>query len=78
VLQEILREARRRGVRRLTGRYIPTTRNSLVEDHYAKLGFDALERLDDGTTVWELEVATAPTLTLPMEVRRPQPEMAGA
>jgi FkbH-like protein len=77
VLQEILREARRRGVRRLTGRYIPTARNSLVEDHYAKLGFEAVERQDDGTTVWRLEVAAAPTLTLPMEVRRPQPEMAG-
>jgi len=78
VLQEILREARRRGVRRLTGRYIPTSRNSLVEDHYAKLGFEAADRLDDGTTVWRLEVAAAPMATLPMEVRRPQPEMAGA
>jgi FkbH-like protein len=78
VLQEILREGRRRGVRRLTGRYVPTSRNSLVEDHYAKLGFEAVERHDDGTTVWRLEVAAGPTSTLPMEVRRPHPEMAGA
>src|SRR6202023_2667575 len=39
VLREILTHARSAGVQKLTGTYLPTDRNKLVIDHYAKLGF---------------------------------------
>ncbi|MGS0891017.1 HAD-IIIC family phosphatase [Burkholderia stagnalis] len=54
VLREVLEHARRREVTRVIGRYIPTERNALVKDHYAKLGFEAVSEESDGTTVWEM------------------------
>jgi FkbH-like protein len=39
VLAEILEHARRNEIRTLTGGYLPAGRNSLVKDHYQKLGF---------------------------------------
>jgi FkbH-like protein len=78
VLQELLLQARERGVARIIGTYNPTERNKLVEDHYPKLGFALVERRQDGTTVWQLPVAEAPIATLPLEVRRLGRELAGA
>lgn len=70
VLQELLAQARARGIRRLVGRYLPTEKNKLVEDHYAKLGFTTLERHADGGSAWMLEVDSAPVVGLPIAVRR--------
>jgi FkbH-like protein len=42
-LNIIASEAERRGARKLVGTYIPTAKNSIVKDHYAKLGFVAQE-----------------------------------
>jgi FkbH-like protein len=56
VLEEIVRNARLQGIRRLIGTYLPTQRNKLVEEHYGRLGFDLLERTDYGATRWELAV----------------------
>jgi FkbH-like protein len=70
VLQELLTQARTRGIRRLVGRYLPTEKNKLVEDHYAKLGFTLLARQPDGASSWELEVESAPTADLPIAVHR--------
>jgi FkbH-like protein len=78
VLQELVLQARRRGVDRIVGIYHPTERNKLVEDHYAKLGFALVERQQDGTTVWQLSVAQAPIATLPLEVRHLGSELVGA
>ncbi len=69
VLQEVLEYARQRGFRRLLGRYVPSERNGLVEKHYEKLGFLHKESLDDGTTLWEMEVGSQ-QFDLPMTVRR--------
>ncbi|HEX7507772.1 MAG TPA: hypothetical protein VF550_13425 [Polyangia bacterium] len=63
-------EVRARGVRRLVGRYLPTEKNKLVEDHYAKLGFALLEAQNDGSTRWELQVDDAPVASLPFAVQR--------
>jgi FkbH-like protein len=54
VLSEVRAHAARRGVTRLIGLYIPTERNALVKDHYAKLGFTPLGEQDGGITVWEM------------------------
>jgi FkbH-like protein len=68
-LREILHQARLAGIETLIGTYRPTERNSLVEKHYEKLGFALLEKKADGTTVWRLDVASAPELELPMKLR---------
>lgn len=70
ILQELLSQARAGGIDRILGAYIPTERNKLVEDHYSKLGFSLVERGEDGTTKWSLDVATTTIETLPMEIRR--------
>ncbi len=70
VLQEVLAAARERGIIQLRGRYLPTERNALVKDHYAGLGFTAAGADADGTTHWWLDVAGAPTESLPITVRR--------
>jgi FkbH-like protein len=77
-LQEILHHARLQGIDTLVGTYRPTERNSLVEKHYEKLGFTCKERGADGTTIWELAVATTPAATLPMRVVRSGFEMVQA
>jgi predicted enzyme involved in methoxymalonyl-ACP biosynthesis len=40
--------AKRLGARRLLGEYVPTAKNGMVKDHYAKLGFAPLEARPDG------------------------------
>ena len=69
-LREILEHASERGVQKLIARnYRPTDRNKIVEQRYSKLGFTELERRSDGTTMWELDVATAKVEPCPMRVR---------
>jgi predicted enzyme involved in methoxymalonyl-ACP biosynthesis len=68
-LRELLEHATERGVTKLVGRFRPTDRNKIVEQHYNKLGFTEVDRQADGTTVWELDVATAKVEPCPMRVR---------
>jgi FkbH-like protein len=70
VLMELLARAKERGIRRILGDYLPTERNDLVRDHYSKLGFTQIVAHPDGRTQWELDVATAPIVDVPMTVRR--------
>ena len=70
VLNELLLCARERGIRRLIGLYQRTSRNGLVEDHYAKLGFSRHEDLANETSVWFLDVDDAQLFDVPMHVRR--------
>jgi FkbH-like protein len=70
VLQELLIHARALGIGRLIGTYRPTERNRLVEEHYSRLGFSALERKADGSTLWGLDVADWSEVNLPMKVIR--------
>jgi FkbH-like protein len=70
VLQEILNVARERGITQITGKFIPTERNKLVVDHYAKLGFIKMSEEADGTTSWSLDVATAQVQEAPIRVER--------
>ncbi|HXY34985.1 MAG TPA: HAD-IIIC family phosphatase [Planctomycetaceae bacterium] len=52
---EVVDLCRSEGCSRLLGTYIPTAKNSLVVDHYAKLGFSPAGS-DGATTFWELRV----------------------
>jgi FkbH-like protein len=47
-LNLIAQEAQKLGARRLIGEYIPTKKNGMVKDHYAKLGFTVMERDEAG------------------------------
>jgi FkbH-like protein len=68
VLREILEHARAAGVHKLTGTYLPTDRNKLVANHYAKLGFAKSGEEESGITRWELLVEGADPERAPMKV----------
>jgi FkbH-like protein len=68
VLREILQAARTAGIEKLVGIYLPTERNKLVVDHYAKLGFSKVEQDEVGRTRWELLVEGAEPESAPMKV----------
>jgi FkbH-like protein len=56
-LNLIAAEARRLGARRLVGEYMPTKKNGMVREHYAKLGFTLAETGADGATRHTLALA---------------------
>lgn len=56
VLEDIAAEAIRRGADRLIGQYIPTSRNGMVADHFAKLGFEQIAEGPEGATRWCLKL----------------------
>lgn len=58
LFNEVLEEARRRGVREIIGVYLPTERNGLVKDLFSDLGF-APDGQAEGGSRWKLEVANA-------------------
>jgi len=47
-LNLIAANAQRLGARRLVGEYIPTKKNGMVKEHYAKLGFTLMETTPEG------------------------------
>ena len=52
------RTRRRLGARRLVGEYIPTKKNGMVKDHYAKLGFTTLQSDQDSGSRNVLDLAS--------------------
>jgi len=54
-LHHVVEIARARGCAAVEGRFIPTERNDMVREHYARLGFDALSS-DGAATRWRLDV----------------------
>jgi FkbH-like protein len=50
-LFSIAAKARKHGFKKLVGEYLPTAKNGIVEDHYAQLGFKAV----DGKWILDLE-----------------------
>lgn len=70
VLDIVADAARVAGAKRLTGTYIPTKKNGLVIDHFAKLHFTKTGDLPNGETTWELNLADYVSPELPMQVVR--------
>lgn len=70
VLGEVVAAAREAGAEALLGRYVPTPRNGLVREHYAKLGFTCIETAADGSSLWRLEIAAWQAPTLPLKLMR--------
>lgn len=70
VLDEIVKAARARGVRTLHGVYVPTAKNGMVREHYAKLGFRPVPG-EGEETHWLLTIDDYRSPDLPMQVERP-------
>jgi FkbH-like protein len=68
VLREVLEHAHAAGIQKLIGTYLPTDRNNLVVDHYAKLGFTQIGEGSSGLTRWELTVEGTVPEPAPMKV----------
>ncbi|MCO6437783.1 MAG: HAD family hydrolase [Phycisphaerae bacterium] len=71
LFNDILEEARRRGVRVIAGVYRPTERNALVKDLYRDLGFSPDGEAVDGGSLWRLEVSQAKPLEHFIETETP-------
>ena len=56
VLDEVIEQARGHDVKRLLGMFRPSDRNSMVRDHYQKLGFTEEGLGADGETLWSLSL----------------------
>jgi FkbH-like protein len=57
MLDALVLRARETGVDRIVGHYVPTPRNGMVAEHYAKLGFARLPDEDSERTSWCLDLA---------------------
>jgi FkbH-like protein len=68
VLNIIAAEALAAGATKLRGDYIPTAKNGIVADHYAKLGFTKETEAPHGQTGWVLELASFVPCPVPMQV----------
>jgi FkbH-like protein len=66
VLQEIITHALAAGAKKLRGVYLPTGRNTIVKQHYQKLGFTKVHESSDAEQ-WELTIADYASKTLPMQ-----------
>lgn len=66
VLAIVAAAAQVEGAQRLIGHYFPTSKNSLVEQHFGKLGFTNVNTGPDGATCWELELARYDAPELPI------------
>ena len=56
-LNLVASEALRLGATHLVGRYIPSAKNGMVRDHYAKLGFSFVTEDTDGAATWLMDLA---------------------
>jgi predicted enzyme involved in methoxymalonyl-ACP biosynthesis len=56
LLNDIVSYATARGLNRIVGEYIPTSKNELVRDHYRSLGFTQVEDQAVGHSRWEVRI----------------------
>jgi hypothetical protein len=52
----VVEQCQARGIRRIVGTYIPSKKNSMVSDHYLKLGFNAGEGSSEGFNTFHFDV----------------------
>jgi FkbH-like protein len=71
-LTQIVAAAKACGAATIIGEYLPTAKNRMVADHYDKLGFRTVNRADDGSGGWQLDVASYQTPDLPMRFTNPE------
>ena len=64
MLAHLAAAAKQKGIRHLIGRYLPTPKNPMVADHYAKLGFSEIEKNVQGS-VYALDLGSYTPPPLP-------------
>jgi FkbH-like protein len=57
MLNHLVELARKHRLNAIRGEYIPTPKNALVKELYAKLGFDEIRVEKDGHSWWELPLS---------------------
>jgi FkbH-like protein len=62
IMQHLCHRAKQLGCTSLRGTYIPTEKNSMAEEAYAKLGFDLVSR-NEGRTIWGYDLPTKGMIT---------------
>lgn len=60
LFDEIRRIAKEKGIQEIVGTYIPTKKNGLVQDFFAKIGFENVKQREDGSSVWRLNLVDEP------------------
>ena len=68
VLATVVKAARDAGANRLKGTYLPTKKNALVAEHFAKLGFTKSADIGEGASIWTLDLAGYVAPQLPMQI----------
>ena len=58
MLDLLVKETSKKEAKRLIGQYIPTAKNSMVKNHYADLGFEAIDSDAGGSTRWVLKLSS--------------------
>ena len=69
MLSRLVAEARAQNVEKIVGTYIPTSKNSMVQEHYSKLGFAmcaASGDTEDQSSIFELIVHDFTDQSLPI------------
>lgn len=56
MIDKLVDECRKQGIKKLIGYYYPTAKNSMVKDLYGMLGFDKADEDKIGNSKWELTV----------------------
>ena len=61
MMDELVANARKAGIKRIIGYYYPTAKNAMVKDFYGKQGFNKISEDDEGNTTWEFFITDAYT-----------------
>jgi FkbH-like protein len=68
LLKTIAGYARSEGAAALTGSFIPSAKNQMVQDHYEKLSFALTDRSESGAARWRLDLVDYNEPELPMRI----------
>lgn len=72
IVNQLVRAADALGVKTLVGEYIPTAKNGMVKDLYARMGFEAASGPgDDGRTLWTLNLSDYNSRNTHIEMQEP-------
>ena len=56
MMDELVRQAKKLGIKKIYGYYYPTAKNAMVKDFYAEQGFTKTSEDAEGNAVWEYEI----------------------
>lgn len=58
MLDELVRQCRKKDIRKIVGYYYKTPKNAMVQDLYGTFGFTKVKAFENGDSTWELDVAS--------------------